>query len=74
MVETSFNIGSGFVISLLVWWVVVGPLIASGYLNPDNSVDAILVTSLFTVTSVARSYLWRRYFTVGYNHHWRIFK
>ncbi len=56
--ETALNIGSGFVISWCMWTFVVGPL----WSIPFHIGDSLGITALFTVTSVARSYLWRRYF------------
>jgi hypothetical protein len=59
LVETTLNIGTGFIISWAVWlWVV--PL-----LWPHLTTGAALgfwVTTLFTVTSFIRSYVWRRFF------------
>ena len=57
-IETTLNIGSGFVISLLMWVYVVAPLWGLEVTYLDN----FAITSLFTVTSVIRSYVWRRYF------------
>ena len=57
-IETTLNIGSGFILSLLLWVWVVAPL-----WNLEVTVfDNVAITSLFTVVSVVRSYVWRRYF------------
>lgn len=56
--ETLFGTASGFVISLLVWEFVVKPL---WQLN-TSFVENLGITMLFTVVSVARSYVVRRFF------------
>ncbi len=57
--EQTLNVGSGFLISVLVWEYVVKNLIHSGVLSVDSS---IWITVIFTVVSFVRGYLWRRYF------------
>lgn len=57
-IESGVNIGSGFILSLFLWSFVVGPLFG---LNKSFTEDFGIV-AIFTVTSVVRSYLWRRYF------------
>ena len=59
MVETVTNIFTGFIISYGMWKFIVNPAIERGYLTID---DAFLITMIFTVTSVLRSYYWRRFF------------
>lgn len=59
MVETALNIGSGFFVSLLMWEYVVSVAIERGYLTMD---DSFAITSIFTVSSVIRSLIWRRLF------------
>ena len=57
--EASANTLSGYFISLAMWMWVAGPLF--GY---DVSLEkGIGLTLLFTVTSLIRSYIWRRWFT-----------
>lgn len=57
-IETFFNIGSGFILSFLMWIFVVTPLF-----HIESSVaQSFWITTLFTITSVLRSYVWRRYF------------
>ena len=57
-VEQVLNVGSGFIVSLIVWTLIVTP-----YWNIKVSmIDNLTITALFTVISVARGYLWRRYF------------
>lgn len=58
LIESVLNIGSGFFISLAVWsWVVV-PLFDLSVSHVEN----LQITCIFTVVSVARSYVWRRIF------------
>lgn len=69
-IETVLNISSGFVISYGMWLFVVNPLIEHGYLTIN---DAFSITMIFTVTSVIRSYYWRRFFAKGLHrivHRW----
>lgn len=57
-IESGLNIGSGFFISLLVWIYIVGPL----YNIETKMLENLGITSIFTVVSVIRSYVWRRLF------------
>lgn len=65
-IETTVNIGSGFLVSLAMWAWVVKPLIERGWLELG---DAFAITAIFTVSSVLRSYFWRRFFDRGF-HRW----
>jgi hypothetical protein len=56
-IEATLNIGSGFIISVLVWQVLAGWY---GYPMPLSR--NLEITSIFTVVSVLRSYIWRRAF------------
>ncbi|MBT2325534.1 hypothetical protein J7E62_24680 [Variovorax paradoxus] len=58
LLETLFGTASGFVISLLVWEFVVKPL----WKLDTSFVENLSITMLFTVVSVARSYVVRRFF------------
>lgn len=61
--EASANTLSGYFISLAMWLYIAGPLF--GY---DVSVSKGLgLTLLFTITSLIRSYVWRRWFTTRIN-------
>lgn len=60
-IETFLNIGSGFIISFFVWTFVVMPL--WGF--ESSPVDNLYIVGVFTVTSIIRSYLWRRFFNAG---------
>jgi len=55
-IEAGANIASGFVLSLGVWMFVVMPLWGIELKLHDN----LAITSIFTVTSLLRSYVWRR--------------
>lgn len=59
MAEVGVNITSGFIVSYLVWLYVV-PLIWPQHASPAGT--AFGITCLFTVVSVLRSYIWRRFF------------
>jgi hypothetical protein len=55
--EACLNTASGFIVSLIVWhWV------CQWYAIPMPLSENLEITSVFTVVSVARSYLWRRLF------------
>lgn len=58
LLETTLNVGSGFIISMIVWefWV-------KRYLGLDTNIaQNIVVTLVFTVVSIVRGYTWRRIF------------
>jgi uncharacterized membrane protein len=57
LIEQTLNVASGFVISLVIWQLV-GPAMGYAVSMGDN----LIITSIFTVVSIARGYLWRRYF------------
>lgn len=62
-VEACMNVGSGFFISLAVWiWVVV-PL----WDIPVEPHDNFMITCVFTVSSLLRSYAIRRFFANGWH-------
>ncbi len=56
--EAVLNVGSGFFVALLVWQFIAAPL--WGY--EITLLDNLGLTTLFTVVSVIRSYIWRRFF------------
>lgn len=58
MIEAALNIGSGFIISWMVWTFVVAPLFGL----PFGMHDSLAITAIFTVTSLLRAYAWRRWF------------
>jgi membrane protein implicated in regulation of membrane protease activity len=57
LVEALLNIGSGFVLSL-----VVGQLVYPMFGFPVSVGANVQITLIFTVISIVRSYLWRRWF------------
>jgi len=59
IMEQALNVGSGFIISVLVWEFIIKNLIYGGVLSVDSS---IMITIIFTVVSFIRGYLWRRFF------------
>jgi hypothetical protein len=63
LVEASLNTASGFIVSLFVWQFIAAPLFGYHVTWKDN----VLLTTLFTVVSVLRSYVWRRLFNRGWN-------
>lgn len=66
-IESAANITTGFVLSYIVWMVVVGPIVAHGGFDPRSPHDAFLITCIFTITSYIRSYCWRRFFNAGFH-------
>jgi len=61
-IEAALNIGSGFIIALIVWQSL------AAFYNIDMPIHRNLqITSIFTVVSLTRSYIWRRLFTVHLN-------
>ncbi len=58
-VEASANILTGFLISFVVWVLLV-PLFWPNLATPVAT--SFTVVGLFTITSWLRSYLWRRFF------------
>lgn len=57
-IETSLNVGSGFIISVFMWQYVVAPL----WEIERTFTQGIGITLVFTVTSVIRGFIWRRIF------------
>ena len=58
MIEATLNIGSGFIIALVVW-----QFLAAAYDIPMPLSRNLEITTIFTTVSLARSYVWRRIFT-----------
>ena len=61
LLESSMNIAIGFFISLVVWIYVVVPI----WDIPVTPVQNVAVTMVFTVSSLARAYVLRRFFNAG---------
>lgn len=60
-IEASLNTAIGFVISYLTWILIVVPLYHMELSHKDN----LMITLIFTVVSVIRGYVVRRYFNAG---------
>jgi len=58
-IETIINISTGFIVAYSIWRWGLNPVIAQGYLTIH---DSFVITMIFTVASVIRSYYWRRFF------------
>jgi hypothetical protein len=57
LLETVLNTATGFGVSYILWkWILV-PMIDAGYLAHDQS---FIITMIFTIASLTRSYIWRR--------------
>jgi hypothetical protein len=64
-VEQLFNVGSGFLISLIYWQLAIIPYLHYMQLKGlsfDHPLVATSVTIQFTIISVVRGYCWRRLF------------
>ena len=57
LVEIALNVGSGF----LVAWIMTITVLPLFSLNATVS-ESFQITLIFTLVSVLRGYLWRRYF------------
>lgn len=62
LIEQFANIGSGFIISSLLWHFVIQPL----WSIETSVAENLQITTLFTVVSIARGYAWRRLFAVRF--------
>jgi hypothetical protein len=61
LIESIVNVSSGFIISLLLWTFFIMPVF-----NIDTSfAENLAITSTFTIISVARGFIWRRFFNAG---------
>ncbi len=63
MIEAFINIGTGFLLSMVIWQCLAGPLFGYEITLAQN----VGLTSIFTVVSIVRSYFWRRFFARGLN-------
>lgn len=69
LIEAGINVASGFVVAMLVNWLVVIPLWGLPWTIWDN----LGVTAIFTIAAVARGYFWRRFFNADLHravHRW----
>jgi len=70
IIETTLNISSGFILSMVCWSFFVVPLIDNVF-NGDikNFYNNFIITTIFTILSFARSFIWRRIFNhMQYKH------
>lgn len=58
LAESAIDIAFGFITSVLVWMYIVGPIVGVD----THASQALWVTAIFTVTSLLRRYLTRRFF------------
>lgn len=56
--ESLLNVGSGFIVSLLLWSFIIVPVYEIEVTMTQN----LEITAIFTVISVIRGYVWRRVF------------
>jgi len=61
LLEASVNTAIGFFVALWTWQFIVAPLM--GYIVTMR--DNLVITGIFTVVSVARGYVLRRFFNAG---------
>lgn len=61
LIESVVNVGSGFLLSLVLWQFVLAPWFGYEVTISTN----LQLTTVFTVVSVGRGYLWRRFFARG---------
>lgn len=59
MLEQVANVGSGFLLALVMWEYVIRPAIYMGVITIDSS---LTITLIFTIVSLVRGYVWRRLF------------
>lgn len=58
LIEVVANVFTGFFVSMCVWQLIAAPLFGYEVTIADN----FALTSIFTVTSITRGYLFRRLF------------
>lgn len=57
-IESVLNVGSGFILAMLIWQLIANPL----YGYKITLLDNLGLTAIFTTISVVRGFLWRRFF------------
>ena len=65
LIEVTVNVFTGFVVAMMVWQFVI-PVLFPRMAGPIT--ENIVVTATFTVFSISRSYLWRRFFNRGFHY------
>ena len=61
LLEQTLNTATGFVLSFATWRLIVTPWLDIPVDNAQN----LVITSFFTILSIARGYVWRRFFNAG---------
>lgn len=61
LLESSTNTAIGFGTAFATWQLIVAPIMGYTVTLQDN----LIITSIFTVVSVARGYVCRRFFNAG---------
>ena len=56
-IEAVMNIGSGFIVAVILWQIL-----AALYGIPMPLLRNLEITTIFTIVSMCRSYIWRRCF------------
>lgn len=59
--ETSINVGTGFIVSWFVWRYIAAPAFGIHLSESGN----LAMNLIFTVSAVIRQYFWRRFFAKG---------
>lgn len=62
VLEQLCNVGSGFIVSLIYWQFAVVPQLNTLHGQELSFLFNLWITIQFTVISVIRGYIWRRYF------------
>lgn len=61
--EAIMNVASGFLISMVVWNWIAAPLMKNVFSGDIASFkNNFIITCIFTVSSLIRSFVWRRIF------------
>ena len=63
-IESCTTVGSGFLLAWAVWAWLVAPMIKHGWIEYT---DGFIITCIFTVVSLIRVYIWRRFFNAGWH-------
>jgi len=58
IIESIFNTLSGLVLATLVMSFIISPV----YHLPTTTVENLEINIIFTIISIVRGYMWRRYF------------
>ena len=58
LIEAIINVGSGFLLSIATWKLIITPFFGIG----ANNGQVAVISAIFTALSITRSYFWRRIF------------